>query len=208
MTLVLHEHPFAAYCWKALIAFYDCGVDFERAFVDGTAEARAELAKLWPVASIPVLVDGDRVLGESTAIVEHVAPRLFPHIEARLWDRVIDGQVMTPMQKIVADSLRPEHARDAYGVDEARATLDRAYRVLDAHLTERWLAGREFTIADCCAAPGLFYANVVHRWDAAAHPHLAAYYARLAARPSIARVIDEARPYRKLFPLPWPTHVA
>jgi glutathione S-transferase len=208
MTLVLHEHPFAAYCWKALVAFYDCDVEFERAFVDGTEQARAQLAKLWPVASIPVLVDGDRVLGESTAIVEHVAPQLFPDVSARLWDRVIDGQVMTPMQKIVADSLRPAHARDAYGVDEARATLERAYRVLDAQLTERWLAGREFTVADCCAAPGLFYANVLQRWDEVAHPQLTAYYARLAARPSVARVIDEARPYRRLFPLPWPSHVA
>lgn len=206
--MILYEHPFAAYCWKALIAFYDSDVEFERAFVDGTDEARAELAKVWPVASIPVLVDGDRVLGESTAIVEHVTPQLFPDLDARLWDRVLDGQIMTPMQKIVADSLRPADARDPYGVDEARATLDRGYRVLDAQLTDRWLAGPQFTIADCCAAPALFYANVVHRWDEAAHPRLTDYYARLTARPSVARVIDEARPYRKIFPLPWPSHVA
>ena len=107
MTPVLHEHPFAAYCWKALIAFYERDVRFERVFVGG-AEDRARLAELWPVGSIPVLVDGDRVLGESTAIVEHVTPALVPGLDARLWDRVIDGQVMTPMQKIVADSLRPD----------------------------------------------------------------------------------------------------
>ena len=206
MTPVLHEHPFAAYCWKALIAFYECDVRFERVFVGG-AEDRAHLAELWPVGSIPVLVDGDRVLGESTAIVEHVTPALVPGLDARLWDRVIDGQVMTPMQTIVADALRPADSRDPYGVDEARATLDRAYALLDERLTEDWLAGPAFTVADCAAAPALFYANVVHRWDELTHPRLTGYVERLTARPSVARVIDEARPYREIFPLGWPAHV-
>ena len=206
MTPVLHEHPFAAYCWKALIAFYECDVTFERVFVGGE-EDRARLAELWPVGSIPVLVDAERVLGESTAIVEHVTPALVPGLDARLWDRVIDGQVMTPMQKIVADALRPEGARDPYGVDEARATLERAYALLDDRLSGGWLAGPAFTVADCAAAPALFYANVVHRWDERAHPRLTAYFERLTARPSVARVIDEARPYREIFPLGWPVHV-
>ena len=206
MTPVLHEHPFAAYCWKALIAFYECDVTFERVFVGGE-EDRARLAELWPVGSIPVLVDAERVLGESTAIVEHVTPALVPGLDARLWDRVIDGQVMTPMQKIVADALRPTDAKDPYGVDEARATLDRAYALLDDHLGDAWLAGEQFTVADCAAAPALFYARVVHRWDEPAHPALTAYYERLEARPSVARVIDEARPYREVFPLPWPSDV-
>ena len=202
--MILHEHPFAAYCWKALIAFYECDVAFERVFVGGP-EDRARLAELWPVGSIPVLVDGERVLGESTAIVEHVTPALVPDLDARLWDRVIDGQVMTPMQKLVADALRPAEARDRYGVDEARATLDRAYALLDERLGDGWLAGERFTVADCATAPALFYADVVHRWDG--RPALTAYYERLTARPSVARVIDEARPYRELFPLPWPSHV-
>ena len=166
MTPVLHEHPFAAYCWKALIAFYECDVAFERVFV-GDAADRQRLATLWPVGSIPVLVDGERVLGESTTIVEHMAPELVPGLDARLWDRVIDGQVMTPMQKIVADSLRPEDARDPYGVEEARGTLERAYALLEQQICDEWLAGPSFSIADCAAAPALFYARVVHRWDEA-----------------------------------------
>jgi glutathione S-transferase len=207
MTLTLHEHPFAAYCWKALIAFYELDVPFERVFVGG-AEDRARLAELWPVGSIPVLVDGDVVLGESSAIVEYATPALVPGVDARLWDRVIDGQVMTPMQKIVADSLRPADARDPYGLQEARETLDRAYALLDDHLTgDDWLAGGAFSLADCAAAPALFYAFVVHRWDEAALPALTAYHARLTARPSVARVIEEARPYRVVFPLPWPSDV-
>ena len=207
MTLVLHEHPFAAYCWKALIAFYERDVAFERVFV-GDAADRQRLAELWPVGSIPVLVDGDRVLGESTSIVEHVVPELTAELDARLWDRVIDGQVMTPMQKIVADRLRPEDARDPYGVEEARGTLDRAYALLERRLSDEWLAGPAFSVADCAAAPALFYARVVHRWDEAGLPRLTGYYTRLTARPAVARVIEEARPYRVVFPLPWPDYVS
>ncbi len=206
MTRVLHEHPFAAYCWKPLIAFYDRDVAFERQYV-GDAEDRARLAELWPTGNIPVLVDGDAVLGEASVVVEYVTPELVTGLDARLWDRLVEAQVMTPMQKIVADRLRPEDERDPYGVAEARATLDRAYPMLDAQLTDTWLAGPEFSLADCCAAPALFYANVVHRWDEDAHPRLTAYYARLQARPSVARVIEEARPYREVFPLPWPAWV-
>ena len=128
--------------------------------------------------------------------------------EVRLWDRVLDGQVMTPMQKIVADALRPEGAEDEYGVGEARATLDAAYELLDARLSgERWMAGGGFGLVDCAAAPALHYAYVVHRWDEERFEGLTRYFGELTARPSVARVIDEAREYREVFPLPWPSHV-
>jgi glutathione S-transferase len=120
---------------------------------------------------------------------------------------VSDGHVMTPMQKIVGDRLRPEGGRDAEGVRRARATLDRAYDVLDDHLAGGgWLAGPAFTLADCAAAPALFYARVVHRWDEERLAALTRYFAAVTARPSVARVIDEARAYRHLFPLPWPEY--
>jgi glutathione S-transferase len=219
MTLTLHEHPFAAYCWKALIALNERDVPVERRFV-GDAADRARLAELWPLASIPVLVDDSAglTLPESTTIVEHLdaygdAPALVPAdpavaLQARLWDRVIDGHVMTPMQKIVLDSLRPEGRGDAHGVADARATLDRAYALLDEHLAEHeWLAGPQFTVADCAAAPALHYARVVHRWDAHGLANLTRYFTVLTARPSVARVIDDAREYRHVFPLPWPEDV-
>lgn len=218
MTLTLHEHPFAAYCWKALIALYERDVPFERRFV-GDAADRARHAELWPMGSIPVLVDdaAGLTLPESTTIIEYLdahgdAPPLVPTepaaaLQARLWDRVIDGHVMSPMQKIVGDSLRPEGRGDPEGVAEARATLERAYALLDAHLADRlWAAGPAFTIADCAAAPALFYARVVHRWDEDDLRDLTRYFSTLTARPSVARVIDEAREYRHLFPLPWPDH--
>jgi glutathione S-transferase len=220
MTLTLHEHPFAAYCWKALIALDELGLPFERRIVEGE-EGRAALAELWPMASIPVLVDdvAGVILPESTTIIEHLdglggGRRLVPAdaaeaLQARLCDRIVDSYAMTPMQKIVGDSLRPEGRGDPDGVADARATLDRAYALFDAQLAARgWLAGAAFTVADCAAAPALFYAWVVHRWDPAALPDLTRYLAELKARPSVARVIDDAREWRPLFPLPWPDDVA
>jgi glutathione S-transferase len=219
MTVTLHEHPFAAYCWKPLIALYEREVHFERHFVGGE-EDRAELAKLWPPASIPVLRDegAGLTIPESTTIVEYLdgfgdAPPLIPNDPAaaraaRLWDRVIDGQVATPMQKIVADALRPEGGRDPFGVAEARSGLDGTYELLDSYLSaEGWLAGETFTLADCAAAPALHYASVVNRWDESRLLDLTRYFAELMARPSVARVVDEAREYRNLFPLPWPDQV-
>ena len=219
MTLTLHEHPFAAYCWKALVAAFERDVPFERRFVGGEAD-RARLGELWPLAGIPVLVDdaAARALPESTTIVEYLdghgdAPFLVPSepaaaLQARLWDRVFDGHVTTPMQKIVGDNLRPHGRGDREGVAEARATLDRAYALLDAHLAGGgWAAASAFTLADCAAAPALFYARVVHRWDEAGLDNLTRYFGALTARPSLARVIDEAREYRDIFPLPWPDYV-
>jgi glutathione S-transferase len=216
MTLTLHEHPFASYCWKPLIALYEREVAFTPHLVGGE-EGRAQLAALWPMAGMPLLVDdaAELVLPESTPIIEYLdafgtAPPLIPAgptaaREARLWDRLSDAYIMTPMQKIVADALRPPGREDPEGVEQARATLDQAYALLDDRLTGRThLAGEPFTLADCAAAPALFYARLVHRWDESRHGELTRYVTALAARPSVARTIDEARPYRPLFPLPWP----
>ncbi len=218
MSLTLHEHPFAMYCWKVLIALYDRHIPFT-AVMEGD---RSEIAALWPPASIPLLVDDGRVIPESTTIVEYLdrygdAPPLIPAdpeaaLQARIWDRVMDGYVATPVQAIVGDSLRPAEVQDPYGVDQARAALDLAYTTLDAQLGRTqsgdWLAGDSFTLADCAAAPALHYADVIQEIDRNDHPALAAYYDRLLARTSVARVIDEARPYREVFPLPWPAHVS
>jgi glutathione S-transferase len=218
MSLTLHEHPFASYCWKALIALYERDVPFEPHLVGGP-EDRAQLAALWPPASIPVLVDSAGLtLPESTAIIEYLdrhgsAPPLIPTdpdaaLQARLWDRLMDGQVMTPMQKIVGDALRSEGTNDPHGVEEARTQLDAAYALLDDHLADEtiWLAGPDFTLADCAAAPALFYARVVHRWNEAELSALTRYFTVLMDHPSVARVINEAREFRPLFPLPWPDY--
>ena len=214
MALTLHQHPFASYCWKALIALYELDIAFEPRLV-GDAADRAELAELWPMGGIPVLVDDEAgiVLPESTAIIEYLDRghgRLIPAdaLRPRLWDRIFDAHVMTPMQKIVADSLRREGAKDPFGVDEARATLDTAYGLVNARLGHvEWAGGDTFTVADCAGAPSLFYARVVHRWAEHGLPHLTRYYDALITRPSVARVVDEARPYRELFPLPWPGYM-
>jgi glutathione S-transferase len=218
--LVLHEHPFASFCQKPLVALYELGLAFERHVVTDEA-ARRELAELWPLAKIPVLRDetADLTLPESTTIIEYLdglaagGPKLVPAdgpaaLQARLWDRFYDHYIASPMQKIVGDSLRPEGRTDPEGVAEARRTLDTAYEVLDAQLAgHAWTAGATFTLADCGAAPALFYIRAIHRWDERAQPHITRYYRDLMQRPSVARVVDEARPYRELFPLPWPADV-
>ena len=214
MALTLYFHPFASYCQKALIALYENATPFTPVEIDlGDAGHRARLEVLWPFARFPVLVDeaNGTVLPESTIIIEYLSthyPGPFAAIpaepeaalEARLWERFFDGYVMTPMQKIVLDRLRPEGAKDPLGVDEARATLALAYRLLDERMAARsWAAAEAFTMADCAAAPSLFYADWVHPFHAG-HPALAGYFDRLLARPSFARVVEEARPYRQLFP--------
>jgi glutathione S-transferase len=201
--LTLYEHPFALYCQKVLVAFNEQGVAYD-VLEEQRDFDRAELAALWPPASIPVLRDGDQIIGETSIIIEHVAgAELVPSLEARKWDRLCDQYISDAVQSIVSDTI--EERFDARTVARARGRLDMAYGMAEAQLTLReFLAGDTFTIADCAAAPGLFYALAIHPWSEDTHPQLTRYYRALADRPSFAKVIEDARPYRHLFPLPWP----
>jgi glutathione S-transferase len=210
--LELYAHPFSSYCQKVLIALYENELAFAFRLLGpddpDTLEAFAALA---PMRRMPVLTDDGRTVLESSVIIEylglhHPGPvRLVPEapdaaLDVRMLDRAFDSYVMTPMQKIVLDALRPAAERDVRGVREARAMLDRAYGWLDGRLAASdWAAGAAFTLADCAAAPSLFYADWVHPVPETL-PALRAYRARLCARPSFARAIEEARPYRPLFP--------
>ncbi len=204
--LTLYEHPFALYCQKVLIALNELGVDYD-VLEEQRDFDRAELAELWPPASIPVLRDGDWVIGETSIIIEHVAgDRLVPSLESRLWDRICDGYVSDAVQAIVSDAL--EERFDQRAVGQAKDQLEMAYGMLEAQLAKHeFLAADTLTIADCAAAPGLFYALAVHPWDAGTSPQLTRYYRAFAQRPSFASVIADARPYRYLFPLPWPADI-
>ena len=211
MKPTLYAHPFSSYCQKALIAPYENDTPFDYRSLED-ASANAELEALWPIKRFPVLVNGGEPILEATIIIEYLALNypgpsvLIPAdpaqaLEARMMDRVFDNYVMTPMQKIVGDRLRPEADRDPHGVKEARALLDKSYAWLDGVMAGRtWAAGEAFSLADCAAAPSLFYADWVHEIGGR-FPHLGAYRARLLARPSFARAVDEARPYRSYFPL-------
>jgi glutathione S-transferase len=207
----LYAHPFSSYCQKVLIALYENATPFELRNLEDPA-ASTELEALWPLKRFPVLVDDGHTILESSSIIEYLDGRypgpqkMIPvdpatALEARTMDRIFDNYIMTPMQKPVIDALRPEGDRDPYGVTEARGALDKAYLWLDKKMAERpWAAGSDFSIADCAAAPSLFYADWVQEIGDA-YPHLRAYRARLLARPSFARAVDEARPFRHYFPL-------
>lgn len=217
MTLTLHYHPFSSFCQKVLVAIYERDAPVGKSAVDLSDPAqRSALERLWPMGKFPVLRDEARdvTVPESSLIVEYLdrvhpgPPPLVPAdpdsaLKARLWDRFFDQYVELPLQKAVGDSFRPEGARDPHGVDEARALLGRAYDLLEEALADAgpWMAGERFTLADCGAAPALFYANMVRPF--AGRPRLEAYYGRLRARPSFARAVDEARAFRPFFPLPW-----
>jgi glutathione S-transferase len=213
MTLQLFGHPFSSYTMKALIALYENETPFDFRILDPDhPENGAELARRWPVARFPLLVDGATTVVETSAIVEHLAAfhpgpvTLIPEdakeaVPVRMLDRVFDSHVMGPMQAIVFDARRPEGARDPYGVTQARSALDTIYAWLDHALAgRRWAAGEAFTLADAAAAPALLYADWVHPIGAD-RARLRAYRGRLLARPSFARCVDDARPYRPFFPL-------
>jgi glutathione S-transferase len=202
-VLILYEHPFALYCQKVLVAFNELGVEYDTLEEQRDFD-RADLAKLWPPASIPVLRDGEEVVGETSIIIEHVAGgRLVPSLQARLWDRICDQYISDAVQAIVSETI--EERFDEHVVRRARHRIDMAYGMLETQLAaHEYLAGETFTIADCAAAPGLFYALAIHPRDEVSHPHLTRYYRGLAQRASFAKVIADARPYRHLFPLPWP----
>lgn len=214
MSLKLYFHPLSSFCHKVLIALYENGTPFVARTVDfADPGSSAELFQRWPVGKIPLLIDeaADRVVPETSVIIEYLdrhhpgrAP-LLPEAEearldARLWDRFFDLYVHMPMQRIVADRIRPEGRGDPFGVEEARTGLRTAYAVAEARLAGRtWAAGESFGLADCAAAPALFYGSIIEPFDPGQQA-LAAYFERLLARPSVARTIREARPYFPIFP--------
>ena len=208
----LYGHPFASFVWKTLIALYERDVAFTFRMVDPDhADNAARIAGLSPTGQFPALIDGARTVIESNAIIEYLdlfhgqtAPMVPADareaLEARMMADIFDDYVHSPMQRIVGDALRPTAEADPRGVSDANAMLEKSYAWLEQTLGARWAAGDAFTIADCAAAPALFYADWVHPIPESC-PKLAAYRARLLARPSVARVVDEARPYRAFFPL-------
>lgn len=214
MSLTLYIHPLASFCHKVLIAFHETGVPFRSQTVDlmDQGSAAGHLAR-WPVGKIPVLYDAarERVVPETSIIIEYAdacypgARSVLPmdveaRLDARLWDRFFDFYVSQPMQKIVLDRLRPQGGGDPIGVAEARSQLDTAYGVIDDQVGGRvWATGDDFTIADCSAFPGLFFASIVHPFPPGSRA-LAAYFERLLGRPSVRRTLAEARPFFHLFP--------
>lgn len=214
MSLTLHFHPLASYCHKVLIALYENDTPFTPNKVDLSNEReRAALLKMWPIGKFPVLRDDarDQIVPESTVIIEYLdryyagGTRFLPAgadlaLQTRLRDRFYDLYVHEPMQKIVGDRLRPQGKKDLHGVEEARARLRTSYGMIDKQMAARnWAMGEEFSLADCAAAPSLFFANEVMPFGED-HANLAAYFSRLKARPSYARVLKEAEPYFPMFP--------
>jgi glutathione S-transferase len=214
MSLTLYFHPLASFCQKVLVALYENDTPFVPHIVDlADAAASAELRKLWPIGKFPVLRDDARdcTIPESSIIIEYLAQhypgrtQLVPldtelARETRLRDRFYDLYVQEPMQKVVADRLRPAGKKDPHGVELAKAQLMTSYRMIDDEMvTKAWAMGEAFSMADCAAAPSLFYANLVLPFGDG-HKNVARYFDRLMQRPSFARAVEEAKPYFAMFP--------
>ena len=213
MSLVLYGHPFSSYTQKVLVALYENGTPFEfRCLGPESPQHSAEWLRRWPIAKFPLLVDGERSIAETSIVIEylqlaHPGPvRLLPAdpmaaLDVRFLDRCFDLHVMDAVQVAVNSALGRDPVTSEAGLVIAATRLERAYAWLEARLSgNTWAAGAAFTLADCAAAPSLFYADWTHRISEA-YPVLRAYRARLLARPSFARAVEEARPFRPLFPL-------
>lgn len=209
MTIKIYGHPFASFAWKAFIAAYERGVPFEFCMVDTDhPENSARMAELSPTGQFPALVDGDRNITQSNSVIEYLdrfgdAAPMIPNdrdaaLDARMLAYIFDSYVSVPVQQIVGEALRPKDQQDHHRVTEARARLDKSYAWLSSRIGTTWASGSSFGISDCAAAPALFYADWVHPIPSGA---LKAYRIRVLERPSVARVVDEARPYRSFFPL-------
>lgn len=212
-ALTLHYHPLSSYCHKVLIAIEVLGVEVDRQLMNpGDPAQRAEHLARWPTGKIPLLMDAGQPVPETSIMIEHLQRHharpgrsLIPAdadaaLEVRLWDRIFDQYVMTPMQALTADLLRPPADRDPIGVARARDQLLQAYDFIDRRLEGRtWVCADDFSLADCAAAPALFYA-VAYVPLPPQHARLQAYVERLMAHPAVARTIDQARPWFRFFP--------
>ena len=218
---VFHYHPLSSYCQKVGIALSELGLEHDREIVNlGDPAARADFKSLWPTAKIPLLEDRERglVIPETSIQIEYLCQhssegrRLLPpesgtvgdsldaRLQVRLWDRLMDCYLMTPMQAITGDRLRPEDQRDPLGVSRAREQIAATYQMMESRLAQSsWLGGANFSIADCSAAPALWYANTLVRVESDT-PHLLAYFRKLVERPSMKAALDEARPWFKYYP--------
>jgi glutathione S-transferase len=214
MSLKLYFHPLSSFCQKVLVALYENDTAFEPHIVDlGSEPSRSDFLKIWPIGKFPVLRDDakDRTIPESTIIIEYLAQhypgrtQLIPTdpdlaLHARMLDRFFDLNVHIHMQKIVGDRLRPSGQKDPFGVEQAGRMMQTAYGVIEKDMaTKTWAIGEAFSLADCAAAPALYYANLVAPFGES-HKNLARYFERLMARPSFKRAVEEAAPYRGLFP--------
>ena len=206
MPLTFHGHPLSSFCWKALIALTESGEPYDFVTVNlGDPAERKRFLALSPLGKMPALVDGERVLYESTSVIEHLAlrhPALIPAedaAEVRHWDRMFDLYCHLPMQRLVAYKLRPPGNADRFGVAQAKSELAAFYDLAERRMTGRtWAAGEGFSMSDCASAAALHYADKIVPF--AGHANLTAYLGRLRARPSFARVLKEAEPYAHMFP--------
>jgi glutathione S-transferase len=214
MSLTFHFHPLSSFCHKALIALYENDTPFTPLLVDlGNEASRTAFQKVWRIGKFPVLVDSDRqrTVPESSIIIEYLdhhypgKTKFIPDDpdlsrQMRMRDRFYDLYLHLPMQKIVGDRIRPPGQRDPFGVEQAKAQIHTALDMTERDMENKtWAMGDTFSMADCAAAPALFYTNKVLPFGDT-HRNATQYLRRLMSHPSYARTLKEAEPYFYMFP--------
>ena len=212
MSLTLYFHPLSSFCQKTLIALYENDTPFTPQIVNlMDPKESADFKAMWPVRKFPVLRDGDRMIPESSIIIEYLAQHypgkseLLPRnpdlaLRTRLQDRVLDLHLHLQMQTVMGDRLRPADKKDPFGVENAKTMMQTSLDMIEKDMaTKTWAMGEVFTLADCAAAPALFYTNMIIPL-AGAYKNTANYLDRLMQRPSYARVLEEAKPYLQMVP--------
>jgi len=206
--LKLYYHPLSSFCWKALIALYENDTPFEKVVVHLNEEkSRAAYLALFPLGQFPAIEDEGRLIPESSIVIEYLDQRHPGRVRfvpadperalaTRLRDRLFDLHVQVPMQAIMEDRWRADADKDRIGVERARKRMTAALGLVEEQIGGQWAMGEDFTLADCAAAPALFYADIALPFDGR-YPRTMAYLERLKQRASFARALKEAAPYLK-----------
>jgi glutathione S-transferase len=201
----LYYYPLSTYCQKVLIALYEKGIEFEgESLMLFDPEVRDQFREIYPLGKIPLLVDdNDHMVPESSIIIEYLDTKAKPLLifgdadeqrQIRFKDRMFDLYLLETIATLFFQNMKPANEQDPERIATAQFQIDKIYMFMEMELENQpFSCGSEFTMADCTAAAGLFYASKVAPFDD--RPLIKQYWERLCSMPSVQRVHAEAAPH-------------
>jgi glutathione S-transferase len=197
--LKLYNYPDCPFCQKVRVVLAEKDLEYEKVLVDLRKQDQKtpEFLQLNPYGKVPVLVDEDTVVYDSTIINEYLdeeypIPALMPEdsqgrAQVRTLEDYCDNSFIPPTTVLLAQALKPEGERDEPRVEQAREELRRCLYYLREKLDGRqYLVESQFTLADASFAPRMI---VLGRLGFEFEPALAPvqqWVERIRARPSVA----------------------
>ena len=197
--LKLYDYPDCPFCQKVRVVLVEKDLEYETVFVDlrRGEQKTPEFLRLNPYGKVPVLVDDDEVIYDSTVINEYLEdeyplPHLMPEEDSqgrarvRMLEDYCDNSFIPPTTMLLAQVRKPEAERDAQRVEQTREELRRClYFLRDKLDGHEYLVGNEFTLADVAFAPRMM---VLGRLGFEFEPALASvqtWLDRIRVRPSV-----------------------